>query len=141
MNRRELILGGAALAMPAVARAQQDERVRRVGLLMNLAADDPESTARVTAFVQGLQEVGLTDGRNVRIDVRWSAADPELFRKHAAELAGLAPNVIVASTTSSVAALQQVTRQIPIVFVIVIDPVSAGFVSSLARPGGNVTGF
>ena len=143
MKRREFItlLGGAAVAWPLVARAQQGERVRRIGVLINLAADDPEGHARISAFAQGLQEAGWTTGRNVRIDYRWGGAGADAMAKYAAELVALAPNVILAATSSSVAALQRSTHTIPIVFVQVIDPVSAGFVASLARPGGNTTGF
>jgi putative ABC transport system substrate-binding protein len=108
---------------------------------MNLAADDPESSARLTAFVQGLQELGWTDGRNVRIDTRWAAGDVDLFRRYAAELVALAPDVILANGTLALRPLQQLTRTVPIVFVNVPDPVGAGFVASLARPGGNSTGF
>jgi putative ABC transport system substrate-binding protein len=142
LRRREFItlLGGAA-AWPRAARAQQPERVRRIGVLMNLAADDPESQTRNAAFLQGMQQLGWTDGRNVRIDYRWAAGDADRFRTYAAELVALAPDVILASTSPAVAALQQATRSVPIVFVIVIDPVGAGFVASLARPGGNATGF
>jgi putative ABC transport system substrate-binding protein len=143
MNRRRVIvlLGGAAAAWPLAARAQQGERVRRIGVLMPLAADDPQSQSRMTAFVQGLQQLGWTDGRNVRIDTRWSAADADRIRRNAAELVALAPNVILATGASTLAPLLQETRAVPIVFVVVTDPVGAGFVDSLARPGGNVTGF
>ena len=143
MKRREVIagLGGSAVAWPLAARAQQPERVRRIGVLMNFAADDPEGQARITAFVQALQQAGWIDGRNVRIDTRWVANDPDNFRKYAAELVTLAPDVILASAAPSVARLQQTTRTVPIVFAFVADPVSAGFVDSLARPGGNTTGF
>jgi putative ABC transport system substrate-binding protein len=142
MRRREFItlLGGAA-AWPVVARAQQPERMRRIGVLMNRNAEDQDEQARLTAFLQGLQERGWSDGRNVRIDVRWSAADPERRRRYAAELVALAPDVIFADTSTVVAALQQATQIVPIVFAGVIDPVGAGFVASLARPGGNTTGF
>src|SRR5262249_16194468 len=126
---------------PLAAWAPQTDRIRGIGVLMNLAADDPESLRRVTAFVQGLQEFGWTDGRNVRIDYRWGAADVERHRKYAAELVALAPDVILASATRAVEALQQATRTVPIVFVSVVDPVGAGYVDSLARPGGNATGF
>src|SRR5262249_30404770 len=127
MKRREFItlLGGAA-AWPLAARAQQPERVRRIGVLMNLAADGPEGEARIVAFVQGLQELGWTDGRNVRIDIRWAAGDAERFRRYAAEVVALTPDVIVAVSSLAVAALQQATRTVPIVFVQVIDPVGAG---------------
>jgi putative tryptophan/tyrosine transport system substrate-binding protein len=143
MKRREFItlIGGATAAWPRAARAQQGERMRRIGILMNLAADDPEGQARITAFAQGLQETGWIVGRNVRIDYRWGAGNPDRMRKYAAELVALAPDVIVAATSLSVGALQQVTRTIPIVFAQLIDPVSGGFVASLARPGGNATGF
>ena len=142
MRRREFItlLGGAAAAWPPVARAQQGDRMRRIGVLINLAADDPEGHARITAFAQGLQEAGWTTGRNVRIDYRWGGAGADAMAKYAAELVALAPDVILAATSVSVAALQQITRTIPIVFVQVIDPVSAGYVESLGgqaamRPG------
>ena len=143
MRRREFItlLGGAAATWPLAARGQQGERVRRIGVLINMAADDPEGHARITAFAQGLQEAGWTTGRNVRIDYRWGGGGADAMAKYAAELVALAPDVILAATSSSVAPLQRITRTIPIVFVQVIDPVSAGFVASLARPGGNATGF
>jgi len=134
------LLGGAAAAWPLAARAQ-GERMRRIGLLMNGAADDPEAQARLTAFVQGLQQLGWTDGHNVRIDYRWGRGDTDRFGKYAAELVALAPDVILAATSGVVAALQRETRSVPIVFVQVIDPVGAGLVASLARPGGNTTGF
>jgi putative ABC transport system substrate-binding protein len=143
MRRREFItlLGGAAVAWPLTARAQQSERVRLIGVLMAAAADDPEYHARIGAFQQGLALLGWTDGRNARIDTRW-ATNADDIRRHAAELAALAPDVILAATgTTTVAPLLQATRIVPIVFVIVIDPVGAGFVASLARPGGNATGF
>ena len=142
MNRREFItfLGGAA-AWPFAARAQQGNRVRRMGVLMPTAADDPQSLARVGAFLQGLQELGWTDGRNVRIEYRWGYGNGERIRKSAAELVALAPDVILATGTSAMGPLQQVNRTVPIVFVNVADPVSSGFVRSLARPGGNATGF
>src|SRR5271166_1503519 len=143
MRRRELIslLGGAAVAWPLGVRAQQPERMRRIGVLMNRAADDPEAPSRVAAFAQGLAESGWTIGRNVRIEYCWGANNVDASRKYAAELVGLAPDVMLASGTPSVAALQQVTRSVPIVFAAVTDPVGAGFVDSLARPGGNTTGF
>jgi len=143
MRRRKFItlLGGAAATWPLAARGQQGERVRRIGVLINMAADDPEGHARITAFAQGLQEAGWTTGRNVRIDYRWGGAGADAMAKYAAELVALAPDVILAATSSSVAPLQRITRTIPIVFVQVIDPVSAGFVASLARPGGDATGF
>src|ERR1700736_15448 len=145
MKRREFItlLGGAAaVAWPLAARAQQPDRVRRIGVLMASAADDSESQARIAAFLQGLQQLGWADGRNMRIDTRWATTNPDDIRRHAAELAALAPDVLVAATgTVTVAPLLQATRSVPIVFVQVIDPVGAGFVASLARPGGNATGF
>jgi len=143
MKRRQFItlLGGAATAWPLAARAQQGERTRRVGVLMNLAADDPEGQTRIVAFVQGLQQSGWTDGRNIRIDTRWAAGDADRFHRYAEELLALAPDVILASATPSVQALQQATRTVPIVFANVGDPVGMGFVESLARPGGNTTGF
>ena len=143
IERRKFIaaLGGSAFAWPLAARAQQADRVRRVGVLMNLAADDPEGQARIAAFLQGLQELGWTEGRNVRIDYRWHADDADRYRTYAAELVALAPDVILASSSASTAALQQATRTVPIVFAIVVDPVGAGYVASLARPGGNTTGF
>ena len=145
MKRREFItlLGGAAaVAWPLAARAQQPDRVRRIGVLMASAADDSESQARIAAFLQGLQQLGWADGRNMRIDTRWATTDADDIRRHAAELAALAPDVLVAATgTVTAAPLLQATRTVPIVFVQVIDPVGAGFVVSLARPGGNATGF
>jgi ABC-type uncharacterized transport system substrate-binding protein len=141
MKRREFItlLGGAA-AWPLAARAQQGERVRRVGVQMNLAADDQEGQARIAAFQQGLQELGWSVGRNLRIDYRWGGGD-DRFRKNAAELVALAPDVILAVTSTAALALQRESRDVPIVFVSTIDPVGAGLVDSLARPGGNATGF
>jgi putative ABC transport system substrate-binding protein len=143
MKRREFItlLGGAAAAWPLAARGQQSERMRHIGVLMNLAADDPQSTARVTALAQGLQELSWTIGRNLQIDTRWAAADADLFRRYATELVAAAPDVVLASTSLAVAPLQQASRTGPIVFVSVIDPVGGGYVASLARPGGNATGF
>ena len=142
MKRRELItlLGSAAVAWPRSARAQQGERMRRIGVLMNLASDDPEAQARIAAFRQELQQLGWTDGRDVRIDDRW-AADAGRFHRYAEELLALAPDVVLASATPSVQALRQVSRTVPIVFANVGDPVAMGFVDSLARPGGNTTGF
>jgi ABC-type uncharacterized transport system substrate-binding protein len=142
MRRREFIVGiGLSSAWPLAATAQQPEQMRRVGVLMNVAADDPEGQPAVTAFQQALQQLGWSDGRNVRIDVRWGENDVERDRKYAGELVALAPDVILASGTLSVTALQRVTRAVPIVFVRVSDPVGAGVVATLARPGGNVTGF
>jgi putative ABC transport system substrate-binding protein len=143
MKRREFIalLGGATATWPHAARAQQRERMRRIGVLSTLPADDPEATARTAAFLQTLQELGWTDGRNVRIDIRWGAGDPERIRKYVAELVALKPDVILATGASTVGPLQRATRTVPIVFVQVTDPVGAGLVESLARPGGNATGF
>jgi putative ABC transport system substrate-binding protein len=143
MRRRKLIclIGGAAVAWPLAARAQQADRMRRVGVLLNRVADDPEEQARLAAFLQRLQELGWTDGRNVWIDYRWAAADPDRSRTYAAELVALAPDVILAAGSQSVAALQQTATTVPIVFANVVDPVGAGFVARLARPGGNATGF
>jgi putative ABC transport system substrate-binding protein len=143
MRRREFItlLGGAAIAWPLAARAQQGERMRRIGVLMNTAADDPEGQARMAAFQQGLQQLGWSNGRNVRIDTRWSAGDAKDIRKYAAELVALAPDVILTTGAATVGPVQQATRTVPIVFTSVPDPVGAGFVDSLARPGGNATGF
>jgi putative ABC transport system substrate-binding protein len=143
IGRRAFItlLGGAAVAWPFAARAQQPGRMRRIGVLMNLASDDAEGQARLAAFHQGLQQLGWTVGRNVQIDYRWGAADADRIRKFAAELVASAPDVILSSGSPSVAALQQATRTVPIVFVTVVDPVSSGFVDGLARLGGNITGF
>jgi putative tryptophan/tyrosine transport system substrate-binding protein len=142
MKRREFItlLGGAAAAWPLAARAQQRERMRRIGVLNTLAADDPIAQARNGAFLQGLQQLGWTIGRNVELDARWAAGDADLLRPYAAELAALAPDVILASGNAATAPLLQATRTVPIVFVIVPDPVGAGFVDTLARPGGTRPG-
>jgi putative tryptophan/tyrosine transport system substrate-binding protein len=143
MRRREFItlVGGAAAAWPLAARAQQPERMRRIGALMNTAVDDLESQAYVAVFLQGLQELGWTVGRNMRIDYRWTSGDADRVRRYAAELVALAPDVILTVGSSLVGPLQQATRTVPIVFVNVTDPVGAGYVASLARPGGNTTGF
>ncbi len=142
MRRRDFItLFGGAATWPLAARAQQSERMRRIGVLMPSAADDPEFQARMTAFVQGLAQLGWLDGRNVRIDSRWGVADADRIRKYAAELVALAPDVILANSSAAVAPLLQATRTVPIVFTTVADPVGAGYVDSLARPGGNATGF
>src|SRR5215472_4689115 len=142
-RRRQFItlLGGAAVAWPLAVRAQPPERMRRIGVLMHLAADDPEGQARIGAFLQGLQEWGWAVGRNVRIEYRWAAGDAERIRKYAAELVALAPDVILAAGGAVVAPLLQATSTVPIVFAQTPDPVGAGFVASLARPGGNATGF
>ena len=139
-RRKFLATLGAAAAWPVAARAQQAERIRRVGVLMNLTADDPEAPGRVAAFAQGLGELGWTIGRNVRIDYRWGANDPDRGRRYADELIALVPDVILASGSTAVRPLLQVTRT-SIVFVQVTDPVGLGLVASLARPGGNATGF
>ena len=142
MNRRAVIglLGGAAV-WPVVARAQQTERMRRVGVLMGYAESDPAARTYAAAFVQGLASLGWTEGRNLRIDFRWAVGDVDRMRSLAKELSQLRPDTILANTTPITAALAQETRTIPIVFVIVSDPVGAGLVQSLPRPGGNITGF
>src|SRR5215471_4297145 len=144
MKRREFIaiLGGAAATWPLAARAQQSDRVRRIGVLVASTADNPDFQVRIAAFQQALQQLGWTDGRNIQIDTRWATTKAEDIRRHAAELAALAPDVILAATgTATVAPLLQSTRTVPIVFAVVIDPFGAGFVDSLAHPGGNATGF
>ena len=142
MKRRDFItlLGGAA-AWPLGASAQQPERMRRIGVLLLATADDLEFQARLAAFVQALQQLGWTDGDNLRIDIRWGAGDAERMRRYAAELVALAPDAILAAGGATVGPLLQATRTAPIVFTMTPDPVGAGFVESLARPGGNVTGF
>jgi putative ABC transport system substrate-binding protein len=142
VRRREFItlLGGAA-AWPLAARAQQPERMRRIGVVMNLAADDAEGQARIAAFLQGLQQLSWIDGGNVRVDTRWAAGKADDARKYAAELVALAPDVILAAGSAMAGPLLQATTTVPIVFVYTPDPVGAGFVDSLARPGGNATGF
>ena len=143
MRRREFIalFGGAAVSWPLAASAQQHEQMRRIGVLMNFASDDTEGQARLAAFHQGLQQLGWTVSRNVQIEYRWGAGDADRIRKLAAELVELAPDVILSAGSPSVAALQQTTRTVPVVFVGVVDPVSSGVVDSLAQPGGNITGF
>jgi putative ABC transport system substrate-binding protein len=143
MKRREFItgLGGAAASLPFAARAQQPNRIRRIGVLQAVAANDPEGPIRMAGFLQVLQQLGWTEGRNLRIDIRWASADADLYRKYAAELVALTPDVILATASPTVAALQAATRTVPIVFAHAVDPVGAGFVDSLARPGGNATGF
>src|SRR5262245_9880044 len=139
MGRRKVVaLLGAAAAWPLAARA---ERTRRIGVFMNYAEDTPQSRSRLASFVQAMEELGWTAGRNVQIDYRWGVADADRNRRNAAELVALAPDVLLASATAVTAALVQTTRTIPIVFVNVVDPVGAGFVQSMARPGGNATGF
>jgi ABC-type uncharacterized transport system substrate-binding protein len=142
VNRREFItlLGGVAAAWPLAARAQQTERVRRVGVLMSVAADGPDGQPRLAAFLKRLQELGWTDGQNVRIDVRWGAGEAERSQIRG-ELVALGPDVILASGDHPVVALQQATSTVPIIFAMVADPVGAGFVESLAHPGRNTTGF
>jgi ABC transporter substrate binding protein len=143
IERRKFLatLGGAAVAWPLAARAQQGERMRRIGALMNTATESADGQARFAAFVHGLQQLGWTDGRNARLDVRWAAGDPERIRRYAAELVALAPDVILATGGTNLGPLRQVSRTVPTVFTGVSDPVGAGFVDSLARPGGNATGF
>jgi putative ABC transport system substrate-binding protein len=142
MRRREFIgLVGGAAAWPFTARAQQGERMRRVGLVLARAQDDPEAQAQLATFVQTLQSSGWTTGRNVQLDIRWGAADPANSRRYAAEIVALAPDVILAATSAATVAVKEATRTLPIVFVNVSDPVGAGYVASLARPGGNLTGF
>src|SRR5215472_11816602 len=144
MKRREFItlVGGAAAAWPLAARAQQTDRMRRIGVLQGGSdRDDQRSQPSMAAFLQGLQQSGWTDGRNVRIDYRWPAGDADKARKYAAELVALAPDVILTASSISLAALLQTTRTVPIVFLGIVDPVGTGFVNSLSRPGGNATGF
>ena len=143
MQRREFIklIGRAAAAWPLAARAQQPERVRRIGALYSLAEDDPESVVRRAAFEQALKGLGWIDGGNLRIDYRWARGDPELIRKFVAELVASAPDIIVTSTSQATGPMVRATLNIPIVFVQVMDPVGSGFVESMAHPGGNVTGF
>jgi len=140
-RRKFLATLGAAASWPLAARAQQAEPVRRIGVLLNLTADDPEASARVTAFAQGLQQLGWTDGRNVRIEYRWGAMDADRARRYAPELLALAPDVILAVGAPAAVALRQAAPAVPLVFVNIVDPVSAGLVDSLAQPGGNATGF
>ena len=142
MKRRNFItlLGGAA-AWPVAARGQQPERMRRIGVLVAYAESDPEAQARIAAFRQGLREVGWTEGRNLRMELGWGTGDPDRARTLATELISIAPDVIVAHGTPALTALYRATRTIPVVFVSVIDPVGAGYVQSLAQPGGNITGF
>src|SRR4051794_10263065 len=144
MKRRDFImlLGGTAVAWPLAARAQQSGGMRRIGVLVGAQnADDPESRANFAAFLLGMQQLGWDEGRNVRIDYRWGLGSADNVRKYAMELAAATPDVILASGTSTMEPLLQATRTVPIVFVNVADAVGAGFVDSLARPGGNTTGF
>ena len=143
MKRREFItlLGGAAVAWPLAAQAQQTDRVRRVGVLMGYGEADPEAKALLSEFTQGLSELGWTDGRNLRVDVRWAPGRTDLMHTFVKELVNLQPDVILANSTPVTAALKRETLRIPIVFAVVADPVGSGFVASLPRPGGNITGF
>src|SRR5439155_24931466 len=142
VSRRDFItLVGGAAAWPVAAHAQQGERMRRIGVLASIAADDPEAQARNASFLQRLGELGWTVGRNVRIDYRWNAGTADDIRRYAAELVALAPDVILTTSGATVGAVQQASRSVPIVFVTTIDPVGGGWVASLARPGGNATGF
>jgi putative ABC transport system substrate-binding protein len=143
MRRRQFIalLGGAAAVWPLAARAQQGERVRRIGVLLPASAGDSAFQTRIAAFLRGLQQLGWNDGRNVRIDTRWATANAAEIRRHAAELVALAPDVILAHGAPTVGPLLQATRTVPVVFPVVADAVAAGYVDSLARPGGNATGF
>jgi putative ABC transport system substrate-binding protein len=142
MRRREFIsLVGGAAAWPLATHAQQPERMRRIGILMFLAEDDAAAKARIAALIEGLQQLDWTVGRNVQVDIRWGATDAVRSRRYAAELVTLAPDVILSTASESIAALREATRTVPIVFVGVTDPVGAGYVANLARPGGNVTGL
>ena len=143
MKRREFItlLGGAAAAWPFAAHAQQPERMRRVGVLTNFSSDDPAGQSRILAFAQALAQLGWIENRNVRVDLRWGANDADRIRRSAAELVAFAPDAILAVTSAATGPLLQATRAVPIVFVLVAEPVGAGFVDSLAQPGGNATGF
>ena len=143
MRRRDFIkvFASSAAAWVTVARAQQAERVRRIGVLMHVTEKDQDGQARLAAFVERLKELGWAEGRNLRFDIRWGPDDPNRYPRQAAELAATAPDVLVAPTSFTLAALQRATRTVPIVFMGVIDPIGAGFVSSLAKPGGNTTGF
>jgi len=143
IGRRELLtaFGGAAVAWPLAARAQQPERMRRIGVLMNSTATDPTYQSYLAAFVQGLRQLGWIEGQNLRIDTRWSAGDAALARIYAAQLIGLTPDVILASSTTNLTVIQQATSTVPVVFIQVSDPVAQGFVANVTRPGGNLTGF
>src|SRR5262245_5322036 len=142
IGRREMMAAlSAVVASPLAARAQQRTATRRVGVLLNIAPDDPESQTRLTAFAQGLQSAGWTIGQNVLIEHRWAGGSADTIKKYAQELVVLAPDVILAQSTAAVAPLLALTRTIPIVFTVVADPVGAGYVQSLAHPGGNATGF
>ena len=143
MKRRQFItlLASAAAAWPLAAGAQQGERMRRIGVLMHVPESDPDGQARLTAFAESLKELGWAEGSNLRLDVRWGPNDPDRYPRQAAELVAMAPDALVAPTSFTLAPLQRATRSVPIVFMGVVDPVGAGIVTSLARPGGNTTGF
>jgi len=143
MKRREFItlLGGAAVAWPVVARAQQPGRMRRIGVLMTVSESDPEGKARVGALRQGLDQLGWAEGKNLAIEYRWAGGDIGRFRDYTAELIGLAPDLVVANSTPALATLHAATTTIPVVFVMVVDPVGLGYIASLSHPGGNITGF
>ena len=143
MRRRDFItlLGGAAATWPVVGRAQQGERVRRVGVLMHTTSDEPDAQARLAAFLQGMQGAGWEVGRNLRIETRWSEGDVARLRKNATELVALNPDVILAGTGPTAATLQQASRTVPIVFAQTVDPVGSGVANSMSQPGGNATGF
>src|SRR6202166_4488975 len=143
MRRRQFmtLLGGSAAAWPLVARAQQSERIRRIGVLMTLNENDPEGHARLDALRQGLNQLGWAEGKNLAIEYRWAGGDIARLRDHTAELIGLAPDLIVANSTPALAMLHAATTTIPVVFVMVVDPVGLGYIASLSRPGGNITGF
>ena len=142
MRRREFItLVGGAAAWPLAARAQQSERVRRIGVLMNGAATEAARQSWVAAFNEALRGLGWAEGQNIRVDIRWNAGDAQLSRIYAAQLIGLMPDVILASSTINVRVIQEATNTVPVVFVLVSDPVEQGFVTSLTKPGGNLTGF
>src|SRR6516165_9034584 len=143
LKRRQFIslIGGAATAWPIAARAQRPDRVRRIGVLMGLAASDPDALRWISAFQQALQNSGWTEGRNLKIEYRWGTGDARVIRSYAAELIGLSPEVIVTRGSTASRTMQQETKSIPILFVAVSDPVGSGFVASLAHPGGNITGF
>jgi putative tryptophan/tyrosine transport system substrate-binding protein len=142
MNRREMIAGlGSAAARPMVARAQQSGGVRRIGVLMDRVATSTLRQSYLAAFIQSLRQLGWTEGQNLRVDVRWSAGDASLARTYAAQLIGLMPDVLIASTTINLTAIREATSTVPVVFVSVSDPVAQGFVASMRRPGGNLTGF
>ena len=143
MRRREFIkvIAGSAVAWPFATRAQQSERMRRVGVLLGIVESDPETNARLKAFRLGMRDLGWIEGRNIQIEYRFAGSDPKAIDKHVTELVGLAPDVIVANTVPAMAALKPATSTIPIVFVVVSNPVGQGFISNLTHPGGNITGF